>query len=144
MKTQQGKKIALTFQDKCCIQINEFLRVQTCVFRLLAFLASHFIDSQSEANAVTHWATAWIIQCCSVSAPVVRCMGKNQWREKTRSGAGLVFYACSQACVLCKAAGDAQNPPHDISWRFIILCSTSRDALSNAKWSLFYFNGQIL
>lgn len=53
MKTQRGK-IALTFQDKCRIQINEFLRVQTCMFRFLAFLASHFIDSQSKANAVAH------------------------------------------------------------------------------------------
>lgn len=52
------------------------------MFRFLAFLASHFIDSQSKANAVAHWAAAWIIQCCSVSARVVRCMGKNQWRER--------------------------------------------------------------
>lgn len=79
MKTQRGK-IALTF--KCRIQINEFLGVQTCMFWFLAFLASYLIDSQSKANAVAHWAAAWIIQCCSVSAPVVRCMGKNQWRER--------------------------------------------------------------
>lgn len=55
----------------------------------LAFLTSHFIDSPSKADVVVHWAAAWIIQRCSLSASVVHCTGKDQWRERVWEGPAL-------------------------------------------------------
>lgn len=77
------------FQDKCSLQINKIPCVQMCMLRFLAFLTSHFIDSLSEANVVVHWTAAWIIQRCSLSASVVHCTGKDQWRERLWEGPAL-------------------------------------------------------
>lgn len=60
-----------------------------CTLGFLAFLTSHLIDSPPKASIVVHWAAAWIIQRCSLSASVVHCMGKDQWRERLREGPAL-------------------------------------------------------
>lgn len=60
-----------------------------CMSGFLAFLTSHFTDSPPKANVVVHWAAAWIIQRCSLSASVVHCTGKDQWRERLWEGPAL-------------------------------------------------------
>lgn len=100
----------------------------------LPFSNSHCCASSHRCHVSFFWC-AWIIHHCSLSALVVRCMIKRQWRERLGSlgGTGLVFYACSQACVLCKVRRRsrlAASLQHPLAWQLLSLCHRTLPLLS--------------
>lgn len=68
---------------------------------------------------------AWIIQHCSLSAPVVYCMVKNQWRERLSAWEqGLFSMPAARRVSYVRGRGwGHRHPLHDISCRFTIMCA---------------------
>lgn len=78
--------------------------VPICRTTNFAFLKSHCVASQTGVNTALslhrcNVLCAWIIQYCSLSAPVVCCMVKSQWRGRLNAWGQALFSTPAAKCV---------------------------------------------
>lgn len=96
-------------------------------FWILIALISRLKSTQPCSLHCCNFLCAWIIQYCSLSALVVYCMVKNQWRERLNAwGQALFSTPAAKRVSYVRGWGvrvggyRVQHPLHDNSCRFII------------------------